>query len=86
MSALLGANGAETIVNATTYDVKEANAASRKLLEPLARPAKGKVAAGSESIHGNALVGLKETGKLKEPIHMRKRERKRRRGRLIRDD
>ena len=84
-------SGEETIVNATTYDhvMKGESAPSRQLLaelEALGGSGGGKVAVGNGTAFGGGLEGLKEVGKEKEPIHLRKRDGKVRGGGLLLDD
>ena len=72
-------SGEETVVNATTYDhvMKGESAPSRQLLaelEALGGSGGDKVAVGNATAFGGVLEGLKEVGKDKEPIHLRKRD------------
>lgn len=84
----LGESGGETIVDATTYEnvVGGESAPSRQLLAELEAVAKGKHAMANATAYGNVLEVLKETGEEKDPIHVKKRGGKMRRGGLMRDD
>lgn len=81
-------SGGETIVDATTYEnvVDGESAPSRQLLAELEAVAKGKLAMANATAYGNVLEVLKETGEEKDPIHVKKRGGKMRRGGLMRDD
>lgn len=75
--ALVGTGG-ETIVDATTYDdvVDGESAPSRQLLaelEAIGGLGKGKVPTMNATAYGNVLEGLREDGREKEPVHLRRR-------------
>ena len=78
-------NGAETIVDASTYDrvLQGESAPSRKLLaELVAKP----IPKPNATAYGNSFEGLKEHEEETEPIHLRKRGGKVRGEGLMRDD
>ena len=80
---MLDRGGVETIVDAAAYDavMKGESGPARLLLAEL--QGIGKPVANA-SASGGGLEGLKETGKVKDPIHLRKRAGKMRRSGMMR--
>ena len=83
---LLRTNNAKIIINITIYNIKKTNTILRKLLKFLTILTKEIIITKSESLYNNTLIELKKIRRLKKSIYIRKRERKRRRDRLIRDN
>ena len=96
MDFSLSRNGQLTLVDVATFDSlvhpnhrvlnQDMNPPGRKLLahvENNGEPDAGKLMLADTSSYGNTLDGLRMSGKLKIPIHMRKRGRKVRGGREV---